>query len=438
MAEPFCQTEPTTAEGRAFVAAFKTDDVAEVDRLLRRSASLRAEIDTPWFAFDSPAVVTAALEARLAMIDVLRTHGADLAVRTTWWAGGFGVLDHDDRETAEALVAQGAVVDANAAARHGWRDRLDEILATEPEQADRPGGDGQRPLHVAATPEIVDRLLACGATIDARDVDHDATPAQYAAGERPAVCRHLIDRGATPDIYLACALGDAALADRVLADEPAALASRLGDCRHTRESARSGGHIYNWRLRGNRRPLPVAHAFGHHELYEALFVRAQPRDQLLAAAWHGESTRLQDLIVAHPSLVSSLEPVDASLLVQAARDQREGVVAAMLDIGFDPHVQDHDGQTALHAAGFHGFAAIVRLLLERDPAPPLEVTNRYGGTVLGSTAYGATQGWRDDGDHAATVTCLLRAGADASCINVPTGHDGVDTAIRRQRESAAG
>ncbi len=438
MAEPFCHTEPTTPNGRAFVAACKAGDSAAVDRLLRADAALRAEIDAPWFAFDAPAVVAAAQQGQVDVIDVLLVHGADLAVRSRWWAGGFGVLDHDDGATAETLVARGATVDAHAAARHGWLNRLDTILMTEPSQADRPGGDGQRPLHVAASPAIVDRLLACGASIDARDIDHEATPAQYAVDTRPRVCRHLIDRGATPDIYLACALGDEALTDRVLAAEPDALASRLGDCRHTRESGKAGGHIYRWQLRGAQRPLQVAHAFGHHGLYETFYRQAAPRDRLLASAWHGETARLTRLVAEYPTLVSALEEADAVLLVRAAWEGREQAVCAMLEAGFDPHLQDHEGQTALHAAGFHGFVSIVRHLLERDPAPPLELVNRYGGTVLGCTTYGVRHSWRNDGDHGATVEALLRAGADASQVNMPTGDGGIDAAVRQSRSTTAG
>ena len=41
------------------------------------------------------------------------------------------------------------------------------------------GGDGQTPLHFASTVEVAEFLLENGAEIDARDVDHESTPAQY-------------------------------------------------------------------------------------------------------------------------------------------------------------------------------------------------------------------------------------------------------------------
>ena len=41
------------------------------------------------------------------------------------------------------------------------------------------GGDGQTPLHFASTVEVAKFLVEKGADIDARDVDHESTPAQY-------------------------------------------------------------------------------------------------------------------------------------------------------------------------------------------------------------------------------------------------------------------
>ena len=42
--------------------------------------------------------------------------------------------------------------------------------------------------------------------IDARDIDHESTPAQYAVRERPDVARYLASRGCWTDILMAAAL----------------------------------------------------------------------------------------------------------------------------------------------------------------------------------------------------------------------------------------
>ena len=53
------------------------------------------------------------------------------------------------------------------------------MLAADPSLVHAPGGDGQRPLHFASTTAIIDLLLEHGADINARDVDHQSTAAQY-------------------------------------------------------------------------------------------------------------------------------------------------------------------------------------------------------------------------------------------------------------------
>ena len=63
---------------------------------------------------------------------------------------------------------------------------------------------------------IAEFLLDRGADIDARCIDHKSTPAQYALVDRPEVCRRLLERGATPDIFMAARLGDLALAARLI------------------------------------------------------------------------------------------------------------------------------------------------------------------------------------------------------------------------------
>ena len=57
--------------------------------------------------------------------------------------------------------------------------KLAELIASDPDVAHTRGGDGQTPLHFASTVEIAGLLLDRGADIDALDVDHESTPAQY-------------------------------------------------------------------------------------------------------------------------------------------------------------------------------------------------------------------------------------------------------------------
>ena len=54
--------------------------------------------------------------------------------------------------------------------------KLRELVAADPDIVHARGGDGQTPLHFASTVEVAEFLLANGAEIDARDMDHESTP----------------------------------------------------------------------------------------------------------------------------------------------------------------------------------------------------------------------------------------------------------------------
>jgi len=66
-------------------------------------------------------------------------------------------------------------------------DELKKLVSANPEVVHARGGDGQTPLHFAATVEIAEYLLDHGADIDARDIDHESTPAQYMVRKRQEI-----------------------------------------------------------------------------------------------------------------------------------------------------------------------------------------------------------------------------------------------------------
>src|SRR5215467_7916395 len=94
------------------------------------------------------------------------------------------------------------------------------MLAGDASLIDAKGMDARTPLHCAGTISAAALLLDHGARIDARDEDHDSTPAQWLIGESPDVSRFLLERGAKADIFLAAALGDLALAEGLVTEDP--------------------------------------------------------------------------------------------------------------------------------------------------------------------------------------------------------------------------
>src|SRR5580692_9780600 len=152
-----------------------------MDRLLQRHAQLRAVINEPISHFDSPAILQARSRA---MIDVLLAAGADINGRSRWWAGGFGLLDSASPELSAYAVERGATMTPHAAARLGLLNQLETLVAGDPALVHARGGDGQTPLHFSSTVAVADYLLDHGADIDARDIDHESTPAQYMIDSR--------------------------------------------------------------------------------------------------------------------------------------------------------------------------------------------------------------------------------------------------------------
>src|SRR5690348_12594081 len=108
-----------------FKSAVLDDDAAAVRQLLQRHPELKSRINEPVFFFDSPAINH--VRSRQ-MLDVLLDNGANINARSTWWAGGFGLLDFADTELSAYAIDRGARIDAHAAARLGMLDRLRQLV----------------------------------------------------------------------------------------------------------------------------------------------------------------------------------------------------------------------------------------------------------------------------------------------------------------------
>src|SRR6185295_3880015 len=171
-----------------------------------------------------------------------------------------------------------------------------------------------------------------GAGIDVPCIDHKTMPAQYALVERPEVCRRLLERGATPDIYMAARLGDAALATRLIDADPACVSARIHEPGYAPVPPL---HIYCWTLGFGRSPHDIATREDHCRLAISIFF--------------------------------------------------EHFVAAelMLMLGFDPAAPGIDGGTALHAACWIGNVRMVGRLLERGGVGLDARDSTHGSTPLG-------------------------------------------------------
>jgi len=407
----------------ALAAAIQANDAKVVREVLARHASLRERVNEPLagLSFDTPALLGAVQRNNREMVDALLDAGADINARSQWWAGGFGVLDCAGQELAEYLIARGATVDIHAAARLGKLDRLRELLEHDPELVRARGGDGQLPLHFAATVEIAALLLEYGAEMDARDIDHESTAAQYMACERQSmewrepyrhdVARFLISRGAQTDILMAAAVGDVALVEQILNDDPETIRTTVSERWFPKSDPRSGGSIYFFGFGMTKSPHMIAHQFGHTAVFNLLMQRSAPWLRLVQAAETGNEELAREIVRKHPTLFARLSGNAARRIIGTAVRNNARAVELRLDQGWPATAVLDNGQTALHYAAWHGNVQMVRALLGHGAQVNVFETE-HGGSPLAWALHGSLNSWeRGKGDYPAVAQALLAAGA---------------------------
>lgn len=408
------------------VAAIHANDADEVRAVLERYPELRALLnDTmPGLHFGATPLLAAVPFSNRAMIDVLLQAGADINQKSHWWAGGFGVLD-GDRGMAPFLIERGARVDVHAAATLGMMDVLERLLRADPALVHARGGDGQTPLHVAQSIDVAQWLLDHGADIDARDVDHESTPAQYMIRDRQEVARFLVSRGCHTDILMAAALGDLALVRKHLGADPECIRMVVADEWFPKRDPRAGGCIYMWTLGQLATPHSVAREFGHEAVFRLLMEHTPEELKLALACDLGDEATFRQLLAARPNLAAALSDEDGKHLVRAAQSNNTNAVRLMLAAGWPVVVRGQHGGTPLHWAAWHGNAEMVREILRYHP--PLDLRgDDHDLPALGWALHGSEHGWhRKTGDYPAVVDALLAAGA-----KLPENEFDVSEAVR--------
>ena len=387
--------------------AFEADDADRVRTLIDDHPELRAKINEPWGPFDSPLIVNVRSRP---MLDVLLDAGADLNAKSRWWAGGFGLLDWVSPALADYAIKQGALVDVHAAARLGIMDRLQELVAGDPKLVHSRGGDGKTPLHFAGSVQIAAYLLDHGAEIDARDIDHESTPAQYMIDERQEVVRFLISRGCQTDLLMASALGDLELVKKHLDVDPDSIRMCVSEEFFPKTNKQSGGTIYGWTLGFFLSAHQVARKFGHEDIVHFLFDRSPEPVKLITACWFGDEVMVQSIRTKHAGTAVSFTDSDRRQVAHAARKNNTAAVRLMLESGLPVDARGQHNATPIHWAAFHGNTEMTKIIL--NYRPPLELRDGdFDGTPLDWAIHGSENGWNSDtGDYAGTADVLIAAG----------------------------
>jgi ankyrin repeat protein len=397
-------------------------DADRTARLLESHPELKAQINEPMANYGGMQALLAAVQrSDRKTIDVLLGSGADINARSRSWAGGIGVLDECAPEMAAFLMERGALLDAHAAARLGMLEKLQQLVTADAGLVGARGADGQTPLHFASTVEIAQYLLEHGADIDARDLQHESTPAQHMLRvvqarhyprDRQDVARHLVAAGCRTDILMAAALGDLELVRRHLDTEPERIRTRVSEEYFPKQDPRSGGTIYIPIFGPKRTPHMIARDFGHEDVLKFLMERTPEDVKLAQAVELGDEGAFRALLARHPNLIETLSDDDRRRLPDAAQNNNTGAVRLMLGAGWPVDARGEYQMTPLQWASWHGNAEMVREILRYRPK--LELSCEHEITALGSALHGSENSWhRQTGDYGATVEALLDAGAKA-------------------------
>lgn len=332
-----------------------------------------------------------------------------------FWADGFGT-DRIPPPIARFLVDRGAMLSVHSAAGFGFTDSLASLLRGDARLVNAKGGDGCTPLHFARDVATAQLLLDCGADIDYRDEDHDSTPAQWRIGKAPDVSRFLLDRGATPDIFLAAALGDVDLAAMLVSQNPACVAYRIGrapDFPPIGHNGR-GGTILQWTLAFNSYPHQVALLKGHEGIFDFLYENSDPQTQFLVCCVLARRQDAEAIHRQYPNMVANLPSPHLELLPRYCWETNTNyeAVRLMLDLGFPvTHTESSHGYSPLHNAAWSGDGALVDLLISRGH--PIDLVDpRFNATPLGYAIHDCIIEKRHpEGDFARVVESLLKAGS---------------------------
>jgi ankyrin repeat protein len=371
----------------------------------------------------------------VAMAERLIAAGGKIESITKWWGPGFGVRGVEPA-VGRYFVERGAALTIHAASALGLIDELKTLLDSHPALIDAKGGDGCTPLHFARDVPTAQFLVQRGAPLDARDDDHGSTPAQWLIGDAPEVSRWLLEQGAASDIFHAAALGDRALAGRLIAANSSCLSRRIGKLPDFPPlgSKPPGGTIYQWTLGFNSYSHQIALKKGHLDLFDFFFEKSDTTTRFLVSCVLARREQAQSILSKNPGLVSSLASVDLELLPRYCWETNLDyhAVKLMLDLGFPvSHPEHSHGYTPLHNAAWAGAADLVELLLERGHPTDI-VDPRFQTTPLVWALHDCLIEQRHpEGEFVRVVKLLIDAGSPLNDVRYPTGHADIDAVLTR-------
>ncbi len=195
-------------------------------------------------------------------------------------------------------------------------------------------------------------------------------------------------------------------------------------------------------VKDDESPIMTALDFGYSEPAETLVRRGARVDTVVTAASLGRTDLLRRFVTdrnavapgvplvgpAWRKLPNEATPHIELALAWACKFGRSDAAEFLLDLGVNPVSKDGYDMTALHWAAANGLADVVHRLISLGA--PLELKNRWQGTVLDSTIHFAIHMPVRGVDYPAMLDALIAAGADVNAV-YPSGNERIDAQLRR-------
>ncbi|NIJ52503.1 ankyrin repeat domain-containing protein [Dyadobacter arcticus] len=162
-------------------------------------------------------------------------------------------------------------------------------------------------------------------------------------------------------------------------------------------------------------------------------------DRLIEACAFGDSELVKRILQTEPGLLTELLSMSGTLLAKFAGTGNVGGVAQLLDLGVevdapfqegDGYFEIPEGSLAIHVAAWHAQPEIIKLLVERGS--PIDTPDRNGRSPLQLAVRACVDSYWTDRRTPESVDILLKAGAKADYISLPTGYRAIDELLTSQ------
>jgi ankyrin repeat protein len=166
-------------------------------------------------------------------------------------------------------------------------------------------------------------------------------------------------------------------------------------------------------------------------------------DRLIAACARGDREAIDLISAEEPGLVQELLALGGTLLAEFAGNDNVvglrcllglGVNAASLYVEGDGYFGIAKDSTALHVAAWRAWPSSVKALIEAGA--PVNALDGRGRTALMLAVKACVESYWKYRRSPDSVDALLKAGATAGGIEIPTGYEEVDELIREHRRVA--